>query len=772
MFYNRKISLLFLVFAFFASTQIVSGWDFGDVVINELMWMGTSHSVYDEYLELRNFSDSTVDFFATPWAIYKNGSPMLLIDEGILSANGYFLISRLDTLSSALGIMPDIISPDLVLNNSDVQYALYAGSNDTHALLDIADDGSGTPLAGRYGGFAGGVFWSMERNDPPGNGTIAENWHNACLSINFDSGSIERGTPKAENFKNSPPHWDEVISPEIAFDDSAITFALLNCSDSDGIPDSLEVILVWQKSGEPLPVYTTTIYGISSSDTVSIVIPPNYTDPAREYDWGITLDDGSDTIYSAGSLFVHFNKMDFVIDELSWGGSYSSSADEWLELFCAKDDTIFFSQTPFYLWRIAAGGALTLALTLDDGSIAPGERILIKRLPAGDPQTAVVAVPDNVVPSLSFPDGRVFAALSDTPDTNFFVDIAGDGGFAPAGTISFEDSIWATMARIHPLTNGSMPSSWRTSTVSIGFIDSVLDRGTPGSEDVYNAPPVLVFSDTLSIFEPDTGTRDTVFTFRIVYSDMDGDPPAPAVLLLDTNNDGNWNDAEIFPMSIEDGDDFVSGVLLRCDISHLAPTLNGERFSFRASDGLVTTAFPIPAQCGPIVLPTAGIELSSDFWHTDTLYQRRDRIAMSSPIELRNTGDLSAEIRLKIAREDTFEYDCCASPCEGGWRAVCDTADLFCNKYILSAIFLEAGIIPDSTWFDEFGNDDCLRTDRYILARGDTLGFAGTSAAQNIQPDESVNLWFLLNLPHFSVGEHSEEDHIILLELYCVVKLP
>ena len=767
----EKILLPALICFISISPQVVIGWDLGDVVINELMWMGTSHSVYDEYIELRNMTDDTVDFSATPWTIYKNGSPMLTIDEGMLLPNGYFLISRLDTSTSALGIMPDLTSSELVLNNSDAQYFLYAGEDDSAPLLDIADDGSGYPLAGRYGGYGGGIFWSMERNDPPGDGTISESWHNACLSINFDPGSIERGTPKAQNLKNSPPIFDTVIAPEIGFDDSVITFVLENCFDEDAVPDSLEIILVWRKSTEPLPVYTATVYGISSGDTVSVIIPPAYTDPASGYEWNISLDDGADTVYAAGSLFVHFNKLDLIIDEICWGGSSTSSADEWIELFCAKDDTIFFNQTPYYIWRLLASGELELSATIDDGYIAPGERLLIKRFPADDPHTAVAVHPDIVVPSLSFPDGRVFAALSDVADTLFFIDAAGNGTVAPAGTIDFEDSIWATMTRIHPISNGGEEMSWRTSTVSRGFIDSVLDRGTPGTADIVNEPPDLRFCDTLPIFAPDTGTRDTSFIFRIVYSDRDGDPPDSAVLLLDVDDDGNWDTEEIFPLWVEDGDDYSRGVIMRCDVSNLAPTLNGEDFSFRAGDGYVITAFPIPALCGPIVLPTVGIEISPDFWQTDTLYQRQDKIALSHPLAVRNTGDLPAEIRLKIAQEDTFEYDCCASPCEGGWRATCDTSELFCNKYMLSAIFTELSAIPDSLWFNQLGNDDCLRSNRFLLARGDTLGYDGFSPAENLPPNSTANLWFMINLPEFSIGRHSEEDHIIKVELYCLVKL-
>ncbi len=745
----------------------------GDVVINELMWMGTSYSPYDEYLELRNMTALSVDFSATPWSIYKNDELMLVIDTGVLPPFGYFLISRLDTSLSALAVSPDMVTPDLVLNNSDVQYRLYAGPDSSWPLVDVADDGAGAPLEGRYGGASGSVFWSMERNDPPGDGTSPERWHHACLTVNFDPGAFERGTPKAPNVKNVPPQWDGVLAPSAAEDDSNVAFFALNCRDPDNLPDSLEVLGVWWQAGVWLPVYSCALYGVREGDTVSVVLPAGFTEPVQKYIWRIMLDDGADTVYAAGTLFVHLNRGDVVIDEVCWCGSSKSSADEWIELWNRRTDDLELREKPLYIWRGTAFGEIELAAVLDTGLIPAGGRVLVKRIPQGDPQTVVAEAPIAVSEDLSMPDSRVFVGVTDAPDTSFWVDVAGFGGAAPAGEVNPAESLWATMARASPEANGTLPDAWRTSTASVGFIPGVLDRGTPGFPDVPNAPPVLAPLESLPTFAPDTGTRDTAFVFRVVYADADTDPPWNACLLIDADGDGTWEPTETFPLSVADGSpDFASGVVLEAHVSGLAPTLAGHPFSFRASDSLVTVPFPAQAKPGPVVLPTAGIELSTNVWRTDTLHMFSDRVATSPEITLRNTGDLPAQLRLRIAKQDTFEHDCCYSTCEGGWASTCDPHDLYCNKYVLSALFLPIGVVPDTSWFNEYGADDCLLPNRYLLARGDTLGYGGICAAEDLPPGQTAQLRFMLQLPALSAGRHVDEEHIITVELWCVVKLP
>ena len=73
------------------------------VVINELMWMGSSASSYDEWIELRNLTSQPID--ATNWLLTKKASgaevPMLnLPAEATIPANGYFLISNYGTDSA------------------------------------------------------------------------------------------------------------------------------------------------------------------------------------------------------------------------------------------------------------------------------------------------------------------------------------------------------------------------------------------------------------------------------------------------------------------------------------------------------------------------------------------------------------------------------------------------------------------------------------------------------------------------------------------------
>ncbi|MFH0952682.1 MAG: lamin tail domain-containing protein [Patescibacteria group bacterium] len=202
------------------------------VIINELMWMGSSLSSYDEWLELKNLTDQAVDL--SGWRLTRKSSGeeklMLTIPDGsAIAAQGYFLIANYgsDSTSSQLAVEPDLVDPAVSLANSALQIKLYDADND---LMDIADDGSGKPLAGDY---VSSTSWaSMERNIKIiGDGTLAGSWHTAGVSRGFDT-DVELGTPGTENSNSLP--IVEVEGEAEAITGEPIGFSAAEATDPDG----------------------------------------------------------------------------------------------------------------------------------------------------------------------------------------------------------------------------------------------------------------------------------------------------------------------------------------------------------------------------------------------------------------------------------------------------------------------------------------------------------------------------------------------------------
>lgn len=206
---------LFLVFCIlFLIIPKIQAAQPGDIVISELMWMGSSLSSKDEWIELRNMTDQEIDI--SGWQITKKSSGqeklMLEIPAGkMIKANGYFLISHFSVENSKLNITPDLVDENVSLVNSDLQVRLYDGDFQDIAteLIDEADDGEGTPLAGDNT-----KKYSSERNEEPDDEMLASSWHTSRESVNFDPGATEQGTPKAKNSKIAE-YSDKVIISEI-----------------------------------------------------------------------------------------------------------------------------------------------------------------------------------------------------------------------------------------------------------------------------------------------------------------------------------------------------------------------------------------------------------------------------------------------------------------------------------------------------------------------------------------------------------------------------
>jgi hypothetical protein len=188
----------------------------GDIVINEIMWYGAHDQDpdgFDEFLELRNTTDR--DIRLDLWQVANDNDFVVGIPPGsILPAGGLFTILDHTMEPYEDGTPQDERSAfsggDMVVNsfndNRQARLAIKDGALGLRLLdpngieMDRAGDG-GPAFAG---GPAGGVVRSMERVDPPGDGTVRESWQSCSLDqggthVNEDYKDIMIGTPDEEN---------------------------------------------------------------------------------------------------------------------------------------------------------------------------------------------------------------------------------------------------------------------------------------------------------------------------------------------------------------------------------------------------------------------------------------------------------------------------------------------------------------------------------------------------------------------------------------------
>lgn len=167
----------------------------GDVVINEIMWMGSQGNAADEWIELRNMTSSTIDL--SNWTVVNlatgPGGTVTIPSGKTIGPNGFFLISNDPESTSKVSITPDVVAPTQLLDPGE-QLTLKNASSVT---IDTAN-GTGEWLAGQNG-VGQNPEKSMERNDTPSDGTVGSNWHTATSATNIDAGGREIATPKASN---------------------------------------------------------------------------------------------------------------------------------------------------------------------------------------------------------------------------------------------------------------------------------------------------------------------------------------------------------------------------------------------------------------------------------------------------------------------------------------------------------------------------------------------------------------------------------------------
>ena len=163
-----------------------------NVVINELMWMGSSVSTADEWIELKNTTSTSINIGGWKLLGAAESAGIITIPLGkTILANGFFVIANNNASNSILAITPDIQTASVSLSNDNLQVTLKDSLDNT---IDTAWNGTAPTVGSNVA-----PKKSMERNATPGDGTLPANWHTSSGSIHLDPGATESATPRSEN---------------------------------------------------------------------------------------------------------------------------------------------------------------------------------------------------------------------------------------------------------------------------------------------------------------------------------------------------------------------------------------------------------------------------------------------------------------------------------------------------------------------------------------------------------------------------------------------
>jgi hypothetical protein len=151
----------------------------GEVIINEIMWMGSTADAADEWVELKNTTNRPIDISGCTLANAEAGNQMLTIEEGkTIKPNGYFLIVKKEPGNTALSdqLIIDQVSQGLSFHNDYNKNGQVTLTCDG-TLIDQTPDPNGKHWpAGTDQSGSNKLRQSMERNTDPATG-----WH-TCIS--------------------------------------------------------------------------------------------------------------------------------------------------------------------------------------------------------------------------------------------------------------------------------------------------------------------------------------------------------------------------------------------------------------------------------------------------------------------------------------------------------------------------------------------------------------------------------------------------------------
>jgi len=182
---------VFILFFFCISPHVHA-----QVVLSEVMWMGSDLSTSDEWVEIASTVDTSFSIGGWTLTSLASGGLETTIAEFPLGAavdpGQYLVVSKYGADRSRLQSDGDFIASTVSLPNTKLLLRLRDASG---AIMDEVDDGIGDPFVGDNPS-GGGPKASMERIDLRLPGTSKDNWRTTTLSCGFKEGSSIFGSPR------------------------------------------------------------------------------------------------------------------------------------------------------------------------------------------------------------------------------------------------------------------------------------------------------------------------------------------------------------------------------------------------------------------------------------------------------------------------------------------------------------------------------------------------------------------------------------------------
>ncbi len=382
----KKLMILFLLLTTIYELRTVSVFAAapGDVVINEIMWMGTAASSSDEWIELYNTTGQDIDL--TNWTLKsEDGTPQIVLASTI-TANGYYILERTD---------------DTTINDLAADKIFSGALSDTGETLVLSDSYEividSVPCSG--GWFAGSKApnYSMERVNPKESSWLKANWgnNNGFIVNGLDANNAALfATPKAQNSiyydgiigeedtPNGPSADYSVRITEVAFSaatdwvelynygTAAVDISGLMLTDLDGVDSRLANAKTMLAPGRYAVVYWDET-GVDETDEVGDINGNRVID-LYIADTGLSATDDEIVLMSAPSGGQY-------IDAVCWSnglGEFASSEDKDLKLLADNDQ-----------WVIAGGTVTKSDCWTDSSKVKSDQSIGRMTVTAADTNT-------------------------------------------------------------------------------------------------------------------------------------------------------------------------------------------------------------------------------------------------------------------------------------------------------------------------------------------------------------------------------------------------